>query len=51
MCALHRSWQKFDDLQRNWAARVKELEDKVGHYKADALYANSLMEENVDLKT
>ena len=48
---MQRSWQKFDELQRNWAAREKVLEDKVGCYKADALFANTVMEENSELKT
>ena len=47
---MHRSWQKFDDLQKQWAAREKVLEDEVGRYKADALVVNSVMEENADLK-
>ena len=50
MCALHRSWQKFEDLQQQWAAREKVLQDEVGQYKSDALVANSVMEENADLK-
>ena len=50
MCALHRSWQKFEDLQQQWAAREKKLQDEVGQYKSDALVANSVMEENADLK-
>lgn len=48
---MQRSWQKFDELQHNWAAREKELADEVGRYKADALFANSIMEENAKLKT
>lgn len=51
MCALHRSWQKFEDLQKQWAAREQSLADEVGQYKADALVASSVMEENTDLKT
>ena len=51
MCALQCSWKKFDELQHNWAARVKELEDEAGRNKADALFANSVMEENAELKT
>ena len=50
MCALHRSWQKFEDLQKGWAAREQELSEQVGQYKSDALVANSLLEENNDLK-
>lgn len=30
---------------------MKELEDKAERYKADALFANSVMEENSELKT
>ena len=50
MCALHRSWQKFEDLQKWWTAREQELSEQVGQYKSDALVANSLLEENNDLK-
>ena len=50
MCALHRSWKKFEDLQKWWTAREQELSEQVGQYKADALVANSLLEENNDLK-
>ena len=51
MCSLHRSWQKFEDLQKQWAAREKALTDEVGQYKADALVASSVLDENADLKT
>ena len=51
MCALHRSWQKFEDLQKQWAAREQALTDEVRQYKADALVASSVMDENADLKT
>ena len=50
MFALHRSWQKFEDLQKGWVAREEELSEQVGQYKSDALVANSLLEENNDLK-
>ena len=50
MCALHHSWQKFEDLQKGWAARKEKLSEQVGQYKTDALVANSLLEENNDLK-
>lgn len=50
MCALHRSWQKFEDLQKQWATQEKMLQDEAGQYKSDALVANSVMEENDDLK-
>ena len=50
MFALHRSWQKFEDLQKGWVAREEELVEQVGQYKSDALVANSLSEENKDLK-
>ena len=48
---MHRSWQKFEELQKQWAAREQALADEVGQYKADALVASSVMEENADLKT
>ena len=47
---MNRSWQKFDELQKEWVAREQALEEVVGQYKADALVANSLLEENNDLK-
>ena len=50
MCALHRSWKKFEDLQKWWTAREQELSEQVGQYKSDSLVANSLLEENNDLK-
>ena len=50
MFALHRSWQRFEDLQKGWVARETELSEQVGQYKSDALVANSLSEENKDLK-
>ena len=50
MCALKRSWQKFDELQKGWAAQEQALEEEVGRYKADALFANSIKEENIELK-
>ena len=50
MFALHCSWQRFEDLQKGWVARETELSEQVGQYKSDALVANSLLEENKDLK-
>ena len=50
MFALHRSWQRFEDLQKGWVAREEELSEQVRQYKSDALVANSLLEENKDLK-
>ena len=50
MFALHRSWKKFEDLQKGWVSREEELSEQVGQYKSDALVANSLLEENKDLK-
>ena len=47
---MNRSWQKFDELQKGWAAREKALEEEVGRYKADALFANSIKEKNIELK-
>ena len=50
MFALHRSWQRFEDLQKGWVARETELSEQVGQFKADALVANSLSEELKELK-
>ena len=50
MFALHRSWQRFEDLQKGWVARETELSEQVGQFKADALVANSLSEELRELK-
>ena len=50
MFSLHRSWQRFEDLQKGWVARETELSEQVGQFKADALVANSLSEELKELK-
>lgn len=50
MFALHLSWQRFEDLKKGWVARETELSEQVGQFKADALVANSLLDENKDLK-
>ena len=43
--AMHRSWQKFDELQHEWHRKAEELADKVRLLEADAASVKTALEE------
>ena len=42
---MHRSWQKFDELQHEWHRKAEELADKVKLLEADAAFVKTALEE------
>ena len=47
---MHRAWLKFDEMQKGWVAREKELMEELERYRADSLVVDAMREENNDLK-
>ena len=43
--ALHRSWQKFDELQHEWHNKAEELAERVNLLEAKAASAKTALEE------
>ena len=48
--SLHRSWQKFDELQHEWHNKAEELAEKVNLLEAEAASAKTALEENEKYK-
>ena len=48
--AMHRSWQKFDELHSLWNAQERELVDENDQLKANATAAAPSLEENDRLR-
>ena len=42
---MHRSWQKFDELQHDWHRKAEELAQKVDLLEAEAASAKTALEE------
>ena len=42
---MHRSWQKFDELQHEWHRKAEELAEKVNLLEAEAASAKTALEE------
>ena len=42
---MHRSWQKFDDLQHEWHRKAEELADQVKLLEAESASAKAALEE------
>ena len=42
---MHRSWQKFDELQHEWHRKVEELADKVKLLEVDSAFMKTAIEE------
>ena len=43
--AMHRSWQKFDELQHEWHRKAEELAERVDLLEAEAASAKTVLEE------
>ena len=48
--ALHRSWQKFDELQHDWHNKAEDLISKNTLLEADAAFVKTAMEQNEKFK-
>ena len=48
--ALHRSWQKIDELQHEWHTKAEELASKNSLIEVDAAFVRTAMEQNEKLK-
>ena len=42
---MHRSWQKFDDLQHEWHRKAEDLADQVKLLEAESASAKTAFEE------
>ena len=42
---MHRSWQKFDELQHEWHRKAEELADKVKLLEVDSAFVKTALEE------
>ena len=47
---MNQAWQKFEEMQKSWAARENDLSEEVERLRADAVFVNVALEENVRLK-
>ena len=47
---MHRSWQKFDELQHEWHRKAEELDEKVDLLEAEAASAKTALEEKEKYK-
>ena len=47
---MYRACQRFEEMQQTWAAREKELIEKVDRLEADVAFINTALEENSKLK-
>ena len=50
LCAMHRSWKKFDEMQHTRVVRERELVEENDQLKADAAATTAALEENAQLK-
>ena len=42
---MHRSWQKFDELQHDWHRKAEDLVERVNLLEAEAASAKTALEE------
>ena len=42
---MHRSWQKFDDLQHEWHRKAEDLADQAKLFEAEVASAKAALEE------
>ena len=47
---MNQAWQKYEEMQKSWAAREKELAEWVKRHRADAVFVNAALQENARLK-